>query len=220
VALGDAFELPDGLLRLLQVSLSEDRTEISTAYTASAGGGAHTSQTDSSSGYPAGLPAPSLTDDRGTTVGLNETRIGGPDYWEATLTADAPIATDTTWIEIYGRRVELKDAPVEVTVEIERLAAIAPGRRHLWRRVALAAEHYHGGDLGPVVDALVTAGALDRDDPEIEARPPRPRSAPAPSWAALVRHGAGHTGSVDVAAATRRPQRWPNGDGRRRRGHA
>ena len=60
-----------------------------------------------------------LADDQGDTASL-EFLGGGSDYrWELTLTADKPLATNTTWLELAGRRLRLVDRPFEVTVTCE-----------------------------------------------------------------------------------------------------
>ena len=123
VGLADQIELPEGTLRLRYATLDEHHTAVSAVYTP------HGGRRYSGHGWlgrPPGLP-PALSnavlaDDQGNTASL-EFSGGGSDYrWELTLTADQPLATDTTWLELAGRRIRLLDRPSGLIVQIESLS--------------------------------------------------------------------------------------------------
>ena len=138
VGLADQIELPEGTLRLRYATLDENHTAVSAVYTPHGG---RRYPGHGWLGRPPGLP-PALSnavlaDDQGNTASL-EFSGGGSDYrWELTLTADKPLATDTTWLELAGRRFRLLDRPIGLTVQIESLSEADPAYRHLWRQVAL-----------------------------------------------------------------------------------
>jgi hypothetical protein len=203
VALDEELRIADGVLRLRHLTLAADRTELAAAYKALPGADhtRHTSWIRNPSGLPSGLPKPVLADDRGNASPLQFEGGGNDEEWEATLTTDHPIAADATWIELFEHRIELVDVPVEAAVRIERLEPLDAGRRHLWRRVALADRHFSHNGLGPTIEALTAAGALAPDDPEIELA--RRVSAVIPG--AFPRfHG---TGGGQVRSA---PEPWPS----------
>ncbi len=169
VGLDDQIERPEGTLRLRYATLDEHQTAVSAVYTPRG------TRRDSGRGWlgrPTGLP-PTLSnavlaDDQGNTASLEFSGRGSDYRWELTLTADQPLATDTTWLELAGRRIRLLDRPLGLTVQIEPLTDADPAHRHLWRQLA---RHPHSPEeqgLGASIDALTAAGALDPADPVIE----------------------------------------------------
>jgi hypothetical protein len=220
VALGDELEVDGWSVRLRQIALDADRVAISATYTAQPDAGrAHRPR--GRAGLPNPLWKPVIADDRGTTVTLDFQGGGSDDRWTGMLTADRPLAIETTWIDLLGRRIELVDRRVEATIEIEPLETIDPAHRHLWRRVALAGRHFSQSPLGSAITALTASGSLPGDDPAIELahqvnqRLPGPfrhhgptgsaRNLPEP-WASLVRRAGrddGPQGLVVVGAVTR-----------------
>jgi hypothetical protein len=167
VALGEELELDGWHVRLRYISLDADRVDISAVYTVQAGAGP-ARRPRGRAGLPNPLWTPVVADDRGTTSTLDFRGGGSDDRWAGMLTADQPLAFETTWIELFGRRIELVDRPVKATIEIEPIETIDPAHRHLWRRVALAGRHFSQSALGPAIAALTASGTLAADDPAIE----------------------------------------------------
>jgi hypothetical protein len=170
VGLDDQIELPEGTLRLRYATLDEHQTAVSAVYTphgASSGVMGHAWL-----GRPPALPPPLanavLADNQGNTASLAFSGRGSDHRWELTITADQPLATDTTWLEFAGRRIRLLDRPFGLTVQIESLSEADPAHRHLWRQVALNADSPEEQGLEASIDALTAAGALDPADPVIE----------------------------------------------------
>jgi hypothetical protein len=169
VGLDDQIELPEGTLRLRYATLDEHHTAVSAVYRPH---GARRYSGHGWLGTPSGLP-PALSnavlaDDQGNTASLEFSGSGSDYRWELTLTPDQPLATDTTWLELAGRRIRLLDRPSGLTVQIEPLSEADPAHRHLWRQVALSADSPREHGLGASIDALTAAGALDRADPVIK----------------------------------------------------
>jgi hypothetical protein len=219
VALGDELAVAGWSVRLRYVALDAERTEISAIYTSHAGTG-RANRRLGRAGVPGPLRSPVVGDDRGTTSTLDFQGGGSDDRWEGMLTADQPLAIETAWIELFDRRIELVDVPVEAEIEIEPLESIDLAHRHLWRRVALGGRHFTQNALGPATAALIASGSLAADDPAIElaqrvservpgAFPHRGtsgsvRNAPEP-WRSLLKRagrGDGPDGLVVVGAVT------------------
>jgi hypothetical protein len=112
VALGDELTVAGWRVRLRYIALGDERADISAAYIAQAAGG-RANRRLGRAGLPNLLSKPVVADDRGTTLTLDFRGGGSDDRWEGRLTADQPLATETTWIELFDRRIELADAPVE-----------------------------------------------------------------------------------------------------------
>jgi hypothetical protein len=205
VGLDDQIELPEGTLRLRYATLDENHTAVSAVYTP------HGGTRYSGHGWlgrPPGLP-PALSnavlaDDQGNTASL-EFSGGGSDYrWELTLTADQSLATDTSWLELAGRRIRLLDRPLGLIVQIESLSEADPAHRHLWRQVTLHANSPEEQGLGASIDALTAAGALDPADPVIELVHRVGEGGREP-WRALLRREGrtdGPKGTIFVGAIT------------------
>jgi hypothetical protein len=172
-------------------------------------------------GYgPAGPLQPQLTDDQGKTVGTGFSGGGSDETWEGHLTADHPLSPDTNWIEVDGNRVELTGEAVPCEVTVEPLAEEPLAHRYLWRRVAIT--DIHGPpEVQGSIDALLAAGAVQADDPELdairavcEAMPHHPgmpargrsgvRSLPEPWRSLLKRQGRedGPDGTLALSAVT------------------
>jgi hypothetical protein len=127
--------------------------------------------------YPApwgnNYPDPlTLTDDRGTTLTATAWPSGvcTAEVWHATFETDGPLALDTAWIGVDGHRLALTDIEDTVEVRVEALTGQSPAREHMWRRVA---EHFDEPPcfvktpLEPTIEALVAAGELGADDPDV-----------------------------------------------------
>ena len=164
---GDELELAGWHVRLRYIALEAERVDISAVYTVQADA-SPARRPHGRGGLPNPLSAPVVADDRGTRSTLDFRGGGSDDRWHGMLTADQPLAVETTWIELFGRRIELVDRPVEFTVEIEPMEPSDPAHRHLWRHVALAGRHFSQGALGPAIAALTASGTLAGDDPAIE----------------------------------------------------
>jgi hypothetical protein len=167
LALGDELEVAGWHVRLRYIALVAERVEISAVYTVQAGAGA-APRPRGRGGLPNPLWTPVVADDRGTTLTLDFRGGGSDDRWDGMLTVDQPLAIETSWIELFGRRFELIARPIEATIEIEPVETCDLAHRHLWRRVALAGRHFSQGPLGPAIAALTASGTLAGDDPAIE----------------------------------------------------
>jgi hypothetical protein len=116
------------------------------------------------------LGALTLTDNRGTTTEARFSGGGSGVAWSGEYTARHPLAWDAEWIEVLGERIELATrAGVAAQVRIEPLAEPDPARRYL-RAVLGGMVHYEDGVLAQeALAAVLAAGALAEDDPEISA---------------------------------------------------
>ena len=169
VGLDDQIELPEGTLRLRYATLDGDHTAVSAVYTPH---GTRRSPGSRVAGEADGTAARALSnavlaDDQGNTASLAFSGSGSDYRWELTLTADQPLATDTSWLELAGRRIRLLD-PRPVDRQIKPLGGADPAHRHLWRQVALNPDSPEEQGLGASIDALTATGALDPADPVIE----------------------------------------------------
>jgi len=221
VALHEELEVAGWSVRLRYIELGAERTEISATYSAR-DPTPHRRMVPGHLGIPAALSKPTVTDDQGTALALHMGGGGSDDRWDAELTVDRPLATDTRRIELFGRRIELVDTPIDVEVTTESVDPDDPAHRHLWRRIAIGNRHFGANELGPATEALIAAGALAADDPMIElARLVQERvpggmrhhpgsgsgavhNAPDP-WPSLLRRAGrsdGPTGMVIVGVAT------------------
>jgi hypothetical protein len=218
VALGDECAVAGWRVRLRYLALGPERVDIAVVYTAPTTGPAHHPR--GRAGLPAPLWKPIVADHRGTRLTLDFLGGGSDDRWTGMLSADHSLATETPWIELFDRRIELVDGPVEATIEIEPVETIDPAHRHLWRRVALGGRHFSRGALGPGTAALIASGALAADDPAAElaqrvservpgAFPHHGRTGPARNvpepWRSLLRRagrGDRPVGLVVIAAVT------------------
>lgn len=162
-----------------------------------------------------------IADDRGNSSRSVFHRQASGGWWDGQLVTDRALAPDTSWLEIYGARVDLNDPPSEFEVSIEPLRDARPAVGYLWRRIA-SIERFHDPQecIEVAIDALVAVGALDRDEPELadvravqNALPRHPVMAkppgevdrlPAPWRSVLSRLGfaGGPRGSIVIAAAT------------------
>jgi hypothetical protein len=93
-----------------------------------------------------------------------------PEVLHAKFHADQPLAVDTSWVEIDGQRLELTQPEGPDDVRIDPTPVPDPARGHLWLRVA---EHvpppvYVNTPLEPTIEALVAAGTLTWDDPDVQ----------------------------------------------------
>jgi hypothetical protein len=70
------------------------------------------------------LPAPTVTDDRGTSVIAHfDGGSGDGDRWAGRFTTWQPLARDTAWIEVDGQRVELAGQASPPRAWVEPLAS-------------------------------------------------------------------------------------------------
>jgi hypothetical protein len=110
-----------------------------------------------------------ISDDRGRKTTTDFTGGGNDREWRGRLTTSQPLAVDTAWIELDGTRIELVDEPSPCTVTVEPLTDADPAHRYLWHW--LAAGQRHGPQLAiePVLDALIVAGYVHTEDPQLAA---------------------------------------------------
>lgn len=157
----------NGTLVVRHAILSEDETSLAVLWRASRTQAHRARRWRPMPGPSAGPPQPTLTDDRGSTASTGFSGGGSPEEWEGQLSADQPLAIDTAWIEIDGTRVALSAGAVPCEVRTEPVPEQRAAARYLWRCVATA--DFHGPpDIERAVDALLAAGALTPDDPELE----------------------------------------------------
>jgi hypothetical protein len=90
------------------------------------------------------------------------------------------IASEATWLEVDGTRVDLHGHTARWEVGIQGLVDRSPLERLLWRHLAVAVPRSGvTGDLEPMIQALVAAGALEegslllQDLRSVTARMPR-----------------------------------------------
>jgi hypothetical protein len=104
----------------------------------------------------------------------------GEGFVDGELELHGQIATEATWLEIDGIRVELHTPAARWEASIETLLEESPVERFLWRHLAVV--NPRSGeimDLEPMIDALVTAGAVEEGSPlvrelrAVRARMPR-----------------------------------------------
>ncbi len=154
-----------------------------------------------------GLPGQlTVTDDRGTTSTGSFSGGGDDTEWRGEFEARPPLAADTAWLEVLGERVGLpRPSSGGAEVRVESRPDGDPARGYLWAKVASLAEFHSPDAVEPVIEALVTAGALAGDDPAIaEVR----------AVANGLFHGAGTTARSRAAL----PEPWRSMLGRRGQG--
>jgi hypothetical protein len=164
VALGDELMLPAGTLRLRYAVLEQDHTALFADF--------HVRETLTGlsdwirvpSGMPSGLTRPELTDESGTARTLKFNGHGNDDRWTGQFFTDTAIAIDATWIEFYGKRIELKHSPAPTTVTIEPVQSENRAQMHLLRVLA-SASPCSSQDARAASDALLAAGAIALEDP-------------------------------------------------------
>ena len=114
-----------------------------------------------------------LADDQGGTAIATAQPWGvcTAEVWHAKFHADRPLAVDTSWVEVDGQRLMLSEPEGAADVHIEATPEPNPARGHLWRRVADHFDEppcYAKTPLEPTVEALVAAGTLAWDDPDVQ----------------------------------------------------
>jgi hypothetical protein len=174
------------------------------------------------SNLPSGLAPLVVGDDRGTEVPLQFSGSGNDDRWSAMLGSEhARVAPDTAWLALYGVRVACRDATTSAEISIEPTADADPARAHLWRRLTTDERAVTRSARPPFVDALVAAGALAADDPDLDRfaalrhelpgpfgdeRPVRQMDPSMPEpWASLLRRRGrtdGPSGILQIGAET------------------
>lgn len=208
-------ELGDDELHVRYVSLAEDETRVGVTLRRRPGrrrSRAHAFM--HGGGGPSNL---TLTDEHGTTAAAHFSGGGSESEWEGRFSTHQPLARDTRWIEIDGKRIELVDRPLSVDVRVESLGESDDGLRHLWHRVATTDHFHRGGDsVEAAIAALVAAGHVDVDDPRLTdvravgealsqgGRPARRRDLPEP-WTSLFARGRrakGPVGRIAVGGVT------------------
>ena len=170
---GTCLERPWGTIEVRYVVLAEDSTTVTVTM----------SQREELHGSGSGMyPAPwgndypdpmVLADDQGrkATATAEPWGVCTDQVWHAKFHADRPLAVDTSWVEIDGQRLDLSEPEEPVDVRVDPTPVPDPARGHLWLRVA---EHlasppcYVFTPLEPTVEALVAAGTLTWDDPDVQ----------------------------------------------------
>lgn len=164
---------PWGTIEVRYVVLASDSTTVTVTMTQHPefyGSGSGMYLAPWGNGYPDPM---TLRDDQGATTKADARPSGvcSEEVWHATFHADRPLAVNTAWVEIDGHRLVLAEPPGGIDVHLEPGPESDPAREHLWRRVA---EHfaeppcYAKTPLEPTIEALVAAGTLTWEDPEVQ----------------------------------------------------
>lgn len=195
-------DLPAGRLRVHHIRLAEDSVDVAATLDFS---------TPLSHGhnvlmYGGGPHSLTVRDDRGNQVGTDFSGGGSDTTWEGTFSGEGTLAADAAYLEIDGVRVDLDEGAPGLEARIEDLPSADPALRHLWGSVATTHSMHGGVDVESAIDALVAAGALDPDHPDLPslrevaspAMPHRGGGNPLPEpWRSLQRWGGG-AGPVGV----------------------
>jgi hypothetical protein len=202
-------EQAQGTVLVRYVSLTEESTSVAVFWHADGTG-------------PRALTPPRvvLTDDRGATEDAAFQGGGSHHGMRGRLTTARALAPDTAWIELDGTRLELNGKASGFATTLERLPQQNPAHRYLWQRIAEPSEFQENG-VEPAIDALLAAGALFADDPQLDevravlaalqqrggfgpgvGAPSGPTPIPEPWQSLLARDGAqdGPTGSIVLGA--------------------
>lgn len=156
------FETSSGELHVHRVSLAADEAQIAITLRMSSSN----RPGRRSFGPPNSPPHATIEDDRGTSVTAGFSG-GGGDVWTGHFQAHG-LAKDTAWLVIDGERIELVGEPSPSEVAIEELPEQPLALRYLWHELE-ARDHWHGeSKLDGAIDALLAAGALAGDEPELD----------------------------------------------------
>ena len=151
--------------------------------------------------FGAGPNSITVSDEAGNTAGAHLSGGGSDQHWSGMLRTTDRLDATTTYVELDGVRFDLRHdlPPVEVTVEDlpEKPGAI----RHLWLLAEASGPFRHReGSPDAVISALIDAGALDPDHPELaqvrtlfsqQHGNPLPTTAPdlPPRWKSVLTRG-------------------------------
>jgi hypothetical protein len=168
---------------------------------------------------PFGIPpndGARIAGDRGEAMLAGFSGSGANTRWEGMLRSDEPLDDATRWIKIDGVRVQLENDSPGTEVRVEALPDADLALRHLWQRAVLP-DPFDDQLLETAVSALVAAGAVSPDDPQlatmravtaalaVHGRPRREAIAALPQpWCSLwrQRESDGPTKTIAVGAAT------------------
>jgi hypothetical protein len=159
VVLDHSMELPWGALTLRYALLSEDSTQIAVRMRFNDPGALQY-------GASGSMPTLAVTDRDGATTATMGGGGGGGGGWQAQYWTDRPLVTDSTWLEFEGERVELDHPTPDVSVRIEERTDGSPIWRYLWHTLATG-DHFTGRDVAAATGALLAAGVLADDDPQL-----------------------------------------------------
>jgi hypothetical protein len=215
--LNAAIPLPQGTLTAQTLTLTDTHTRLNGYVIWNAGPSRHSGS---------GPPDLRLDTPAGQTLTARFSGSWGDGRADGQFEADGTIAPDPAWVAIEGTRAEVVSTASRPAVRIERLEPARIYMRYLWALLAdFGDRHSRGGGIEAAVAALIAAGLISAEDPELEgvlwiadgsSRHPRPRhlrggpapSAPAsvpPAWRSLLaRRSAtdGPTGNLAVGALT------------------
>lgn len=124
--------------------------------------------------FPPGGPLSlRVADDQGTAAAAGFSGGGGGDGLFQGILTTVPLSSGTAWLELDGQRIELPPRrPSDVSVEIEVVPRRSPALGYLWHEAALSAGPFPGpgpSDIQVPIEALVAVGAVDPQDPELDA---------------------------------------------------
>jgi hypothetical protein len=214
VACDETIELAAGTLRVSHVTLGRDVTTLAVDLRLA-------TPRSHRRGHPmrSGLPSVTLADDRGTRTSAQLSGGGSESHWEGHFHAEPGLHVDTAFIEVDGHRIELEGEIEPIEPWIEELPEQDPALRHLWQCVTPEGHMHEQSAVEPAIDALVAAGVLTGDEPELAdvravagalphgvmfgVQAANTNALPEP-WRSVVRgsRGRGPDGTVAVRAAT------------------
>ena len=216
VACDETIELAAGTLHVSHVTLSREVTTVAVDLrlaTPRSRRRGHGLRSRSS------LPSVTLADDRGTRTTAQLSGGGSESHWEGQFRAEPGLHVETAFIEVDGHRLGLEGEIEPAELWIEDLPAQDPGLHHLWQRVTPEGHMHEESMVEPAIDALVAAGALTGDEPELAdvravaaalphgmmfgVQGTNAKALPEP-WRSVVRgsRGRGPDGTVAVRATT------------------
>jgi hypothetical protein len=162
-------ERPNEEIQIRTVTLSETETKFSLTVLETAGTpGGRAGRVRRGAASVGSMFNYAVIDDRGcraTTAVFNGGGSGRD--WKGRLTTDKPLAVDTAWIEFDGTRVELVDVANPCTIGVEPVPGNDPAHHYLWFWLASSERHSNGG-ADVVIDALIAAGAISPEDPQVD----------------------------------------------------
>lgn len=118
-------------------------------------------------GYPGNL---TLTDDHGIVTDAHFSGGGDDTEWTGEYETRTPLAADAAWIEMLGERIMLTDrVGTGARVRTESLTGLDPAHGYLRTLLASANDFRRDRAADVALAALIAAGALADDDPEVSA---------------------------------------------------
>jgi hypothetical protein len=168
---GQVIKGPTGDLELRYAILGPAETRLAITFRSSAQVPPH--ERNRPAVMPIGVtavPSITVTDDRGSSVTSSAfTGSGTVVEWRGFLTLRPALAPHTSWLELYGERVELGEDVSDRAVRVESFAETDAAERYLAQCLAAARDRPHPRPLAEALAALTAAGLVDPADPAVAA---------------------------------------------------